>query len=213
MKMPWVSIVLSAISLVFVCVVYTSLPAIIPIHWGLNGEVNGTAPRAIIFLLGVMPLGMAIFLSLIPKIDPKQDSWARHEKPYRIVIFTITLLLIAVSWLIILASWGVPLKTEKISMLLAGAVFVVFGNLMPRFRHNYLLGIRTPWTLADEGTWQKTHRMGGYAFILMGLCFIVPSLMPGGGPVKWIVGFSLFFALLLAIFIYSWAVFPKKKEN
>jgi uncharacterized membrane protein len=42
-----------------------------------------------------------------------------------------------------------------------GLLFIVLGNLMPRFRSNFFFGIRTPWTLSSEQMWMKTHRLGG----------------------------------------------------
>jgi uncharacterized membrane protein len=213
MKFTRLSFVLGALSLAGIAVAYRFLPPIIPIHWGVDGEVNGTAPRAFIFFLGAMPLFLTGFMAFLPKIDPRAESYARHEKSYDIVIFAITLVMIAVGWIIVAAATNIEFDVVMISSILVGALFVVLGNVMPRFRPNYTLGIRTPWALADEETWRKTHRMGGYAFIGMGLCFIVPPFLPVAGIVKWSVALSLFAILLVAIFVYSWAVFPKGKKT
>ncbi|KJE28001.1 sdpI/YhfL family protein [Geobacillus kaustophilus] len=40
---------------------------------------------------------------------------------------------------------------------------------MPKIKHNYFVGIRTPWTLESETVWNKTHRFGGKVFITMGI--------------------------------------------
>lgn len=212
MKFTRLSFVLGALSLAGIAVAYRFLPPIIPTHWGMDGEVNATGPRAIIFALGALPLLLAALMAFIPKIDPRADSYARHAKSYGVVILATTLLMIAVGWIIVAVSIGAKFDVTMVVSVLVGALLIALGNLMPRFRPNYTLGIRTPWTLADEDTWRKTHRMGGYAFIGMGLCFIVPPFLPFPGIVKWSVALSLFAILLVAIFAYSWAVFPKGKE-
>ena len=45
----------------------------------------------------------------------------------------------------------------------------VIGNYLPKVRPNYLMGIRTPWTLASDLSWQRTHRLGGRLFVIEGL--------------------------------------------
>jgi uncharacterized membrane protein len=41
----------------------------------------------------------------------------------------------------------------------------------------YMVGIRTPWTLASEEVWIKTHRLGGKLMVASGLVIILGSLM------------------------------------
>ena len=54
-----------------------------------------------------------------------------------------------------------------------GALFVVLGNYMPKMRRNFFVGIRTPWTLADEDVWFRTHRLGGVLFVIGGVLLMV----------------------------------------
>jgi len=39
---------------------------------------------------------------------------------------------------------------------------------MGRIRQNYFFGIKTPWTLANEEVWRKTHRFTGYVWVAAG---------------------------------------------
>ena len=46
------------------------------------------------------------------------------------------------------------------------------------------LGIRTPWTLLSNTVWQKTHRLAGKLFMIIGLiivvcCWIIPNINLG----------------------------------
>ena len=38
-------------------------------------------------------------------------------------------------------------------------LFIIIGNVMGRIRPTFFVGIRTPWTLADDEVWRKTHRL------------------------------------------------------
>lgn len=54
-------------------------------------------------------------------------------------------------------------------VLFAGAAILFVGNLLPTVRPASVIGVRTPWTLRDEGVWRRTHRLGGYVAVLAGL--------------------------------------------
>ena len=48
---------------------------------------------------------------------------------------------------------------------------------MGKVRSNHIFGIRTPWTLSSEVSWNKTHRLGGKLFMLLGLLLIVTPVL------------------------------------
>ena len=57
------------------------------------------------------------------------------------------------------------------------SLFVVIGNYLPKVRPNYMMGIRTPWTLTSDLAWDRTHRLGGRLFVLEGIVFILLGLV------------------------------------
>jgi uncharacterized membrane protein len=60
---------------------------------------------------------------------------------------------------------------------LFGGMLIVTGNVFGKLRWNYTVGIRTPWTLADEWVWDQTHRVGGWVFVIGGMTALVLSLL------------------------------------
>lgn len=74
-----------------------------------------------------------------------------------------------------------------------GLLLIVTGNYLPKARRNHFVGIRTPWTLADERVWDKTHRFAG------------PVLMLGGVAIA-VATFVVPPALLSQVFMIGWAV-------
>jgi uncharacterized membrane protein len=108
---------------------------------------------------------------------------------------------------------GYNLPIEKIVPLGVGLLFIILGNYMPKVKKNWFVGIRTPWTLASEEVWNKTHRLGGKIFILAGLLMILGIWLPNNWTI-WL--FSMNMAILiLGTTGYSWLVWHnlEKQKN
>ena len=75
-----------------------------------------------------------------------------------------------------------------------GLLFVVIGNFLGKVRKNFFIGIRTPWTLASDEVWSRTHRLGGWMFVAGGIVMIVGAF--AGLPVLGVI------AVVLAIALY-----------
>ena len=89
-----------------------------------------------------------------------------------------------------------------------GVIFILLGNYMPRVRQNYTFGIKTPWTLADEVVWQRTHRVGGMVFVLMGAAIFLSALFPmasTGGIIGGIVILGV-----AVMYLYSYLLYKKR---
>jgi len=54
-----------------------------------------------------------------------------------------------------------------------GVLLLAVGNYLGKARRNWFIGLKTPWTLADDGVWDKTHRYTGRGLFLGGLALIV----------------------------------------
>lgn len=73
----------------------------------------------------------------------------------------------------------------------AGVLFIVVGNVFGKLRWNYTVGIRTPWTLADERVWDKTHRFGGWVFVIGGFVLLASTFTPLNGIVRLLLLFAV----------------------
>lgn len=58
-------------------------------------------------------------------------------------------------------------------VLFVGFVFIISGNYFPKNHVNPYIGLKFPWLLHDEESWDKTHKLGGYTWILAGLVLIL----------------------------------------
>jgi hypothetical protein len=52
----------------------------------------------------------------------------------------------------------------------------VLGNYLGKTTRNFFLGIRTPWTLASDEVWRRTHRLGGWTMVGAGVALVVMGL-------------------------------------
>ena len=198
---------------------WTQLPAdaSIPIHWGIDGQANGYAPKLVgLLLLPAITIGIAALFAVIPRVEPRRANLERSSTAYRATWIGVVTLMGVIQAAIVAAALGATFEVDRVVLVGVGALFIVIGNYLPKVRSNYLMGIRTPWTLTSDLSWQKTHRLGGRLFVLEGLAFLVLGLV-GASP-QWmvvaIVGAVVI--LLVVLFAYSyqvWKVDPEKRPS
>ncbi|HOJ78623.1 MAG TPA: SdpI family protein [Bacillota bacterium] len=199
------------LSLIGTLVLYPLLPPKVPSHWNFNWEIDGYSNKPFVFVMATLPLIIYLLLILVPKIDPRRDSYQKHHKAYNAFIAVLMLMLIVVHWLIILTALNIPVNARLLFSLAMGSLLIVSGNYMGQIRQNYTFGIKTPWTLADETVWKKTHRKGGLAFIISGLVFILGGFVPNSYPL--LIGLTFLMLAIIYLTIYSYLEFKKIKSK
>jgi uncharacterized membrane protein len=92
-------------------------------------------------------------------------------------------------------------------LLAMGALFIVLGNFMGKIRPNWFVGVRTPWTLSSKLSWDKTHRLAGWLFVLMGALFVLLALVPTGW--MFAVTMTIDAICLIWMIVYSYLVYRR----
>jgi immunity protein, SdpI family len=145
-------------------------------HFDAYGRANGWATPARAFLTHpVIALAVWALLALLPRIDPRGANLARSEAAYGTIWIALTALLCVQQGALIVRALGVAVPASRLGAALMGALFILMGNVMGKVRWNYTVGIRTPWTLADEWVWDRTHRFGGWAFVFAGALLLIAA--------------------------------------
>ena len=132
-------------------------------------------PSAILVIVG--------FLGLLWTRDPIRDRDAHIEAAYHAVIRTVVLFLLGLH-ITVLAALTSHLRPDVVKAaahavpVMFGLTLIVIGNLLPRFRPNVVIGIRTSRTLADRTAWAQTNRVAGYATVGAGTSFLLAGLLP-----------------------------------
>jgi len=187
---------------------YPHLPPRVPAHWDIAGRVDGYASRAVgAFMPPLLAAGVYILMLVLPLIDPRRENYAKFSGVYRILRLCLVLFLGVVYLVTLGGAMGYPVRVERIMPALVGLLFIVIGNYLPRVRHNYFVGVRTPWTLADEEVWRRTHRLAGPLFVAAGLAAVLSSLL--GGPASFAVFITAVIGVSLLSAVYSLLVYRK----
>ncbi len=190
-----------------------AMPDEVPIHWNWAGVADGFGPKWSSLALGLLPLGLLLLFRVLPAIDPKGENFAKFRPIWNGVVLATVLFGCAIGWLSELAVFGILKDGSGAAGLLVGGsiglLFIILGNYMPRIKQNYTFGCRTPWALADEHNWNRTQRMGGFVFILIGAATLISGVFSGlMGPMG--STFVLLGTTLLGcvwIYLYSFLVF------
>ena len=194
---------------------YPAMPQTVPTHWGADGAVDGWGDKAGTLAMAAMPLVVALVMLAVPRLDPKGRNFERFRGVYLGMSAAITLFMVAVSWMTPLTASGlVPEGGSLVStviLLALGALMVALGNYLPRVKPNYTFGIRTPWTLASEDNWRRTHRFAGPVFVVAGVAMLVAALLSSVAPeASFWVGMVAVLLATLVVGAYSFLVWRRE---
>lgn len=211
-KEDWPAVVLIIASLAAGVLVYPHLPDLVPSHWNVHGQVDRYSSRVWgAFGLPLMAAGIYLLMVLVPGMDPKRESYARFRNAYRFLKLGLTVFFVWLYAIILANSLGYSVPVDRAVTVAVGLLFVLIGNFMGQFRHNYFVGIKTPWTLASEEVWQKTHRFGARIWVAAGLVVAVAGLSLGGAWLFSVVMAAVAVAVVVLI-IYAYVIFKKTKK-
>ena len=174
------SLVVLAAASIFILWIYSGLPDQIPINWGMSGEVDGYMSKPLGAFWGILAgIGIYLFFYLQLVIDPLRENYERFEDKYWLIRDLMVVLFVGTNLYGIF--WALDyIREPSIIIALISILFIVLGNYMPTFKRNWFLGIKTPWTLSSEESWNKTHRLGGKLFIATGLIGLAEALFLSG---------------------------------
>jgi len=192
---------------------YPQLPARVPSHWNAAGEINGySGPLQAAFLLPSIMFAMFGLMFVIPRIDPKRSNYQLMGKVYWLFVAAIILFMGLLYANTILSALGItsPQSVPRLALSGVGFLFIILGNYMGKVKYNYTFGIRTPWTLASEEVWYRTHRAAAPFWMLGGLILLACVLLPGAWAAAVMLGVVA--ALSLGPTVYSFILF-RQLEN
>jgi len=169
-----------AVSFIIAINLYPDMPEEMPSHWNAAGEVDGYLPRIWgLFLMPLIALGMLALFMALPRMTSLSMNIKSFRREYEIFVVVISGFMFYIYLLTLL--WVLDLQFNMVHMIIPAfaVIFYCSGMLMPKTKRNNYIGIRTPWTLASDGVWEKTHKLGGKMFKLAGLVSLVGLLFDG----------------------------------
>lgn len=188
---------------------YPQLPEEVASHWNAQGQVNGYMPKFWgLFLMPFISVALFLLFVLIPKIDPLKANIKKFISYYDAFVFLLMVFLFYLYLLTIFWNMGARFDMIKFLLPTLGILFYYIGILMEHVKRNWFIGIRTPWTISNEKVWNKTHRLGGKLFRIIGITALIGFFFRG---------FEIFFVIIPVIAVVSYLVtysyFEYKKIN
>jgi uncharacterized membrane protein len=200
------SLALAVLAFVMAGALYSRLPAWVPTHWNASGRADGfTAKPWGPFILPVVTAAACLLMLLIPRISPRGFRVERFRRVFEIIQVTVVAFLFLVTTLVLVAGAGVPIPMDRAIVASTGLLLAVLGNFMGKVTKNFFVGIRTPWTLASDEVWFRTHRVGGRLFVAAGTVMVVSGLL-GGGIVPVLVALA---AAAVIPIVYSYVIYQR----
>jgi uncharacterized membrane protein len=184
----------------------------IPIHWNVQGEVDNYASKALGLLIGPgVILLLSLLLAFVPRMEPRIENLQQSQKAYQVVWGFMVVFMLGLHLVTTAAALGKDINIATMMSFAMGVLFMTIGNYMGKIRSNFIFGIRTPWALSSEESWNKTHRLGGRLFFLVGLFVFVSAFLQRGELSFGLLIGGLFIILILT-YAYSYWVW-KQNEN
>ena len=185
---------------------WNRLPEVMATHFGFNNEANGFSSKAFaVFGLPLILLAVLWVGAFVTAHDPKRQNIS--PKMFSLMLWIAPVISLVAAATIYPVNLGYELDIAFFSELLVGLMFIIIGNYLPKARQNYTIGIKIPWTLANEENWNRTHRLAGYLWMICGILMIIISLTRFV-PAEWLVG--IFLIMVLVPCIYSFWLHAKK---
>ncbi|MCS1351269.1 SdpI family protein [Mechercharimyces sp. CAU 1602] len=197
-----ISLMMSMATLITLILSIPFLPDQVPMHYGIDGEVDDMGSKYELFILGVLPFVLLLLLQWIPRLDPRKTSYQQHTGPYSIFSVVIIGFISFIALIPALSAWGFEIKVPLLVQMATAVILFVSGNYMGKIQPNYTFGIRTPWTLESEETWRRTHRLGGYLFVAISFVFVITAFLPTTYDLLISIGVLLCGTLYLVIYSY-----------
>lgn len=209
-ELPLIGIVL--LPFLYLAYVWNQLPAQVPLHYNIKGEVDRYGDKSEMILIPIMlPLLIYVIFLVVPYIDPKKQIQKMGNKYHNLKLI-LTLFMSALALFIIHSTKSGSLGNPNIIFIIVGVLYVILGNYFKTIKANYFIGIRTPWTLENETIWKETHRLGGKVWFVGGLLAIISSLL-----LEPQINFKVFMGITIIIalipIVYSYLLYRKLQKT
>ena len=189
---------------------WNRLPSELATHWSFSGAENGWSSRN--FAVFAMPLSMLAghwICIAVTALDPKNKNQTR--KAMGLIFWIFPFISLFASAMVYANAFGVDFGRDTIFTVALGLMFVVIGNLLPKCKRNYTMGIKVKWTIESDANWNATHRFGGKVWVAGGLILMLCGFLPR--TVIHYVSFSILIILAIIPSVYSYVYHRKHGDG
>ena len=172
-------------------------------HWGIDGIPNGWADRTVgVFLVPIVTLIIYLGLLLIPFIEVYRknlDEFRQQFWGFKVILVFVMGVIYIATLIPNLGYWNgfdpIIIVVPAIALL-----FFYVGYMLNFTKRNFFIGVRTPWTLADEKVWDKTNKLAGRLFWICGALALVSLVTTGDARLAFIVLPAVLTAIIASLY-------------
>jgi len=205
---------LALLSIILAAWGYSVLPQTIASHWDASGVANGFSGKETSFLFPILAVIIVILFNWLPKYDPLYKNIEKFGAEWNAFKVVLIAFMIYLQALFIAYNLGFSFNfTQGLAPAFA-ALFYSVGILLAKAKRNYFIGIRTPWTLASDLVWDKTHSLGSKLFKATAIAFLIVGLLLPNFAIWVLLGLLIGVVVYLLYFSYSqWKKEKKGKKR
>ena len=209
---PWLVGLMIIAPLIYGAIIYPQLPSRIPTHFNIEGKADAWGGPSSIFIgpgiMGAVSIFVYILMSNLKTFDPKKYDEANDTLYSNFAVLTVAFLSALSTIIIYCSTHADEINVGKLILPLVGLSFAGLGWYMPKFKQNYFVGFKLPWTLENETNWNETHKVAGKLWIYGGLFQAVVTFIL---PMKFgMIAFMLAIAVMVIIpSVFSYRLFKK----
>jgi len=208
-KTEIIILILTIIYLIIAAIIYPQLPEQIATHWNAEGIADDFSPK--LFGVLIMPF-FFVFVLVIYSLFSRTEYFKQKEigKQLSTTITMSILFLFFISILSLIYNVGIKFNMSYFMIPATSILLIALGIILKNVKtRNPFFGIRTPWTLLDQETWEKTHVFASKVFIILGILLLT--------SIFYLKHFAIIFMITLLgsvviIFVYSYHIYKKKKK-
>lgn len=185
----------------------------LPIHWNIAGEADRFAPKWVALLMpaGVTAAVSTLFYAL-PSIEPRRTGLERSQGLYLWGWASLLFVGAILQFVTVATALSWDVRVDRLIVAAVGVIFVTIGNQLGKSRSMYLIGLRTPWTLASEEVWIKTHRLAGKLMVGAGIVAVAAALSPLAGARLMTLLLAAVLAAALVPAAYSYVLWRRERR-
>lgn len=174
---------IALIPMLMTLVLLPSMADTVPAHYGIDGMVDRYDSKYTMLIFPFIIIVVVAVRDLVPQRIGRDDDQRANMLVLDKLLLPVVVVLAALNaltlWLATgqvqnIYTTGVPVP--QLILAAISLLFVFIGNLLPKTKPNWYIGIRVPWTVNDPLVWHKTHRWAGIlmtAWGIIALCVTV----------------------------------------
>jgi len=192
---------------------YPRMPERMASHWNGRGQVDSYLPKGIcLFITPSIIAVIALITSTLARLEMIKEKIEPYRKYYDGFAICLGLFFLATDYWMILWNLGIKVGPNIVFPWGIGLIIFYIGMICKKIKikPNFIIGIRTPWTMNNETVWNKTNRFGGNMFMLSGV-FTLGGIFFPDYVLYWII--IPIFAAVAIILVYSYLVYHGEMQK